>query len=110
MHFNEEEIVLLHGKVSFRQDEPQVVVDNLTPIRQDSPSLRALHLNIEHITDMKLLQSIQQTLTTFRGIHPVFLHTNKGVIATGPKNHVDLSPELVQKLVELLGKSSVWDE
>ena len=110
MHFNEEEIVLLHGKVSFRQDEPQVVVDNLTPIRQDSNKLRALHLNIELVSDMQLLQTVQQTLTQFRGIHPVYLHTPRGVIATGPKNHVDLTPELTAKLVELLGKSSVWEE
>ena len=110
MHFKEEEIVILQGKVSFRQDEPQVVVDNLTPVRQDAQNLRALHLNIEHVSDMKLLENVQQTLAAFRGIHPVFLHTPRGVIATGPKNHVELKPELVQKLVELLGKSSVWDE
>jgi len=109
MHFTEEEIVILRGKASFRQDEAQVVVDDLTPFKAEAHTLKALHVGLKNIRNPQLLEQIKETLAQARGIHPVYLHTDHGVVNVSAQNYVDMSPPLLEELKKVVGNANVWE-
>ncbi|MFH1429841.1 MAG: OB-fold nucleic acid binding domain-containing protein [Candidatus Margulisiibacteriota bacterium] len=107
-YFIEEEIVILKGKVSFKQEEVQVIIDELIPYQASRSKTQALHISFKNIQDEIIMEKVKDTLANFAGTSPVYIHTDTKVIDTSKHFAVNLLSDLEMQLAEIIGAENVW--
>jgi len=105
---NNDMVVVVRGKVNrdMRSDEFNVMADTVEPM-EELEKVRSLHIELVGVKDRQVLARMKETLAFFRGKDPVFIRMDGKLVALGRDFHVDISPELVSQLEELLGTGSV---
>jgi DNA polymerase-3 subunit alpha len=105
---NNDQVVVVKGKINrdMRNDEFNVVAESVDAM-EELEKVRSLHVELVGIRDKQVLSSMKETLLFFRGHDPVFIRMDGKKIALGDSFKVDISPELVNRLEDLLGSGSV---
>lgn len=105
---NNDEVVIVKGRVNrdMRNDEFNVVADSVEPM-EELEKVRSLHIELVGVKDKHVLSRMKEVLKFFSGEDPVFIRMDGRRVALGKNFHVDINPELVSQLEELLGSGSV---
>ena len=105
---NNDEVVIVRGRVNrdMRTDEFNVVAESVEPM-EELEKIRSLHIELVGVKDKKVLARMKEILQFFRGQDPVYIRMDGRRVALGKGFHVDINPELVSQLEELLGSGSV---
>ncbi|MBN2057627.1 MAG: DNA polymerase III subunit alpha [Candidatus Saganbacteria bacterium] len=105
---NNDQVVLVKGKVNrdMRSDEFNVAADSVEPLAQ-MEKVRSLHIELVGVKDQQILNEMKDILQSHRGADPVFIRLDGKSVALGRDFHVEIEPELVNRLETLLGSGSV---
>jgi len=74
---------------------------------EELEKVRSLHIELVGIEDEQVLSKVKELLLSSTGQDPVFIRMDGKAIAAGKSFHVEINPELVNQLEELLGSGSV---
>lgn len=105
---NNDEVVVVKGRINrdVRTDEFNIVADTIEPL-EELERVRSLHIELVGIKDPHILSRMKEILLFFKGEDPVFIRMDGRSIELGKNYHVDINPELVNQLEELLGSGAV---
>ncbi|KPJ64139.1 DNA polymerase III subunit alpha [candidate division WOR-1 bacterium DG_54_3] len=105
---NNDEVVVVKGRINrdMRTDEVNVVAETVEPM-EELEKVRSLHIELVGIKDKHTLSRMKEILSFFKGEDPVFVRMDGRRIALGRNFHIDINPELVSQLEELLGGGAV---
>ncbi len=108
-YLKEGEIVVLKGRVSFREEEPKIVVSEIKHVDELYKSIKAIKVDLSGVNSMGL-EKLKEKLSQFPGKTPVYLQLNtksyKSVqILVGEDLFVSPSEGLMEELRELVGEN-----
>lgn len=105
---NNDEVVIVKGRLNrdMRTDELNVMADAVEPM-EELEKIRSLHIELVGIKENQVLNRMKEILSFFRGEDPVFVRMDGKRIALGRNFNVDINPELVSQLENLLGTGAV---
>jgi DNA polymerase-3 subunit alpha len=105
---NNDEVVVVKGKVNrdMRTDDYNIVAETVEPM-EELEKVRSLHIELVGVKENQVLSRMKDILMFFKGEDPVFIRMDGRNIAIGKSFHVDINPELVSQLEELLGSGAV---
>ncbi|MFC1571361.1 DNA polymerase III subunit alpha [Candidatus Margulisiibacteriota bacterium] len=105
---NNDAIVIVRGRVNrdMRSDNFNIVAETVTPM-EELEKVRSLHVELVDIKDNGVLSKMREILFSFKGANPVLIRIDGRSIAIGRDFHVDINPELIEQLEQLLGAGSV---
>jgi len=104
----EENIVLIKGRVSLREDEAaKIICDEVLPITKNRT--RKLYIKVEDMQDKDAMKSIISMLKFFCGDFPVYIYSDndKKVYQLAKECWVDLNDCVLDELKEKLGAENV---
>lgn len=101
-------IVLVSGKLNrdARNDEYKIIVENVFPL-EEIEKRRLLIIEIVDLKDKETLDRLKQTLLFYKGEDPVIIYYEGKRIQASQNFHVDINPELITQIENLLGTGSV---
>ncbi|MCX5726997.1 MAG: DNA polymerase III subunit alpha, partial [Candidatus Saganbacteria bacterium] len=101
-------VVIIKGRVNrdSRTDEYNIIVEGVEPLESYKRG-RILHIQMDAVENMDLLNTLKEVLLLHPGEEPVFLHMDGRVVAAGREYFVNVSPELVTQIENLVGQGSV---
>lgn len=105
---NNDEVVVVTGKINrdMRTDEYNVVAENIEPM-VELEKIRSLHIELVSVREQSVLSRMKEILLFYRGEDPVYIRMDGKGIQLGKSYTVDINPELVGQLEELLGSGAV---
>ncbi|MGB9613527.1 MAG: OB-fold nucleic acid binding domain-containing protein, partial [Candidatus Margulisiibacteriota bacterium] len=105
---NDDQVVVIKGRLNrdFRTDELNVVVEAVEPL-EEVEKIRSLHIELVDITDKNVLDRMKEILRFFCGEDPVFISLDGKKVELGKDFRVDINPQLVEELEQLLGTGAV---
>jgi DNA polymerase-3 subunit alpha len=105
---NNDEVVVVKGRINrdMRTDEFNVVAETVEPM-EELEKVRSLHIELVGIRDKDILSRMREILSFFKGQDPVLIQMDGKRVALGRNFHVDINPEMVSQLEELLGSGAV---
>ncbi|MFH1683713.1 MAG: DNA polymerase III subunit alpha, partial [Candidatus Margulisiibacteriota bacterium] len=103
-----DEVVVVKGRVNrdMRTDEYNVVAETIEPM-EELEKVRSLHVELVGVRDKQVLDKMKGIILGYNGPDPVFIRMDGKSVALGKGFQVDINPELVSKLEELLGSGAV---
>ncbi len=109
-YINEGEVVFLNGKVSFRDDSPKIIAEEMKHIHDVYGMIKAINLDLSKVGDRDL-SDLKNKLFDFPGKIPVYLRmstkAHKGVeILVGKDLHVSPNERLMNEIKELVGNEN----
>jgi len=101
-------VVIIRGRMNrdARTDELNVVVENVEPLAE-LENVRSLHVEVVDVKDKQVLERLKEILMFYKGDDPVVIYYDGNKITASSKYHVDINPDLVAQIEELLGTGSV---
>ncbi len=105
----EDSPVIITGKVDFRRDTPQIIVDSVELV-DSSNGKRSLHIKIPPNITHDELNSIKTILTMNRGTESTYLHFGDKIVSASDAYNVTISEELIKNLEQISGPDTVWIE
>lgn len=105
---NDDEVVIVKGKLNrdFRTEELNVVADTVEPL-QELEKIRSLHIELVDVSDKQVLAGMKEILSFFKGEEPVFIRLDGKSVELGKNYRVDINPDLIERLEQLLGGGAV---
>jgi len=105
---NNDEVVVVKGKINrdMRTEEYNVVAENIEPM-VELEKIRSLHIELVSVREQSVLSRMKEILLFYRGEDPVYIRMDGKGIQLGKSYTVDINPELVGQLEELLGSGAV---
>lgn len=113
-YLKEGSVVILTGRVSFREQPPKIIVNEVREIKDAYQLIKNISIDLSGVSDDGL-ETLKDRLLRFPGRVPVFLHLNtnshkKVQILVGDNLFVEPSEVLVDTLKESLGESRItWE-
>jgi len=100
-------ILVVKGRLNrdMRSDEINVVAETVEPI-SEVEKVRTLHIDVVDIKDRNVLEKLKDVLLGSKGEDSVMIYYDGKKIAASSKYHVDISPQLIERIEELLGSGS----
>lgn len=104
---NEDAVVIIKGKMNrdSRTEELNVIAESIDPL-VELEKIRSLHIEIVEVKDKKVLERLREILLFFKGNDPVMLYYDGQRVSAGIKYRVDITPELISQIEELLGSGA----
>ncbi|MDP8265587.1 MAG: DNA polymerase III subunit alpha [Candidatus Aceula meridiana] len=104
-------VVVLVGKVSFRDEAPKLIVNDIKNVKESYQSIKTIKIDLSGVGESGL-EKLKNRLEHFPGKVPVYLHLNtnshKSVqILVGQDLYVDPSEALMDDLKDLLGAERI---
>ncbi len=105
---NNDEVIVVKGKINrdMRTDEYNIVAETIEPM-EELEKVRSLHIELVGVRDKQVLARMKEALKFFKGEDPVFIRMDGRSVELGRNFHVDINPELISQLEELLGSGAV---
>ena len=105
---NNDEVIVVTGKINrdMRTEEYNVVAEKIEPM-VELEKIRSLHIELVGVSDQSVLSRMKEILLFYRGEDPVYIRMDGKGIQLGKSYAVDIIPELVSQLEELLGSGAV---
>jgi DNA polymerase-3 subunit alpha len=100
----EDSVIILTGKVNYRDERISVIMDKCSPIAADAESLQIF---LEEDIDSTNLKSIYYAVEEFPGHIPLFININGSTIKACDELSVTIEKELVNRLKDLEGVQKV---
>ena len=100
-------IVIIKGKINrdMRTNEFNIIVDTIDQLDEGIKE-RVLIIDIDGVEDKNLLDQVKIILTSSPGLERVLLRIKDKVVEVGESLKVNISPELVMQLEQILGQHS----
>ena len=112
-HLKLDEVLLVSGRVSLREDRPKVIAQDVIPLEQAwSRRANRIRITMPHPVERQKLETLKQMLLKHPGEIPIELTLGKGGgqairVAVGDTLRVDPSPNLFDTLIELVGVEGI---
>ena len=112
-HLKVDEVVLVSGRASLREDRPKLLAQEVIPLEQAwARRAQSIQIRLLPTLERKILETLKETLAAHPGEIPVELTLangkNGGVrIAVSDTLRVSPSPELFQALLRLVGPEAI---
>jgi DNA polymerase-3 subunit alpha len=113
-YLKEGSVVILRGRVSFREQQPKIIVGEIRDIKDAYSMIKNISIDLSGVSE-EGLETLKERLLRFPGKVPVFLHLNtnahkKVQILVGDKLFVQPCESLIDNLKEFLGESRIsWE-
>lgn len=106
--FNDETIIRATGKVRTNNDERSIQLTNI--IELDPLSLsKKVHIDLASIhTTPTMLATLKTTLANHKGDIPTYFHYNSSTILAGQSFWTTGTPDCLNTIEEIVGKSHIW--
>jgi DNA polymerase-3 subunit alpha len=103
-----DEAVIVKGKLNrdFRTEELNVQADEVKTL-EELEKVRSLQVEFVDIKDPQVLTMMKEVLALHRGTDPVLVRMDGRSVELSKDHWVDINPELVEQLEQLLGEGSV---
>lgn len=106
----EGEVAFISGKVSTRDDEPKIIVNDMKPMHEIYSAIRSLKIDLSASNDEKFV-NLKKKLSHFPGKIPVYLKLNtkdqKSVqILVGKELYVTPNENLMAEIKQLVGEEN----
>lgn len=110
-YLKEGAVVVLRGRVSFREEAPKIIVAEIRGVKEAYQSIKNISLDLSG-TDEKAMEALKDRLSRFPGKVPVHLHLNTNEhkrvqILVGENLFVQPSETLIDNLKEILGEEKI---
>ena len=110
-YLKEGDVVIVKGRVSFRDNEPKIIVTDMKHFDEIYKAIKSVNVNLSEMDDITL-KNLKDRLKHFPGKIPVYLRldtiSNQGVqILVGEDLFVDPKEILMNELKEVVGKDKV---
>ncbi len=110
-YLKEGAVVVLRGRVSFREEAPKIIVAEIRGVKEAYQSIKNISLDLSG-TDEKAMEALKDRLSRFPGKVPVHLHLNTNEhkrvqILVGENFFVQPSETLIDHLKEILGEEKI---
>ncbi|OGX39220.1 MAG: DNA polymerase III subunit alpha [Omnitrophica WOR_2 bacterium RIFCSPHIGHO2_02_FULL_52_10] len=107
-YIHEGEVVFLSGKVSFRDNDPKIIVEDMKQIHDVYGTIKAINLDLTEVGERDL-SDLKKKLASFPGKVPVYLRlntkTHKSVeILVGEDLYVAPNEQLMNEIKEFVGE------
>ncbi len=104
---NEDSVIVIKGKMNrdARTEELNIVVESVEPLLE-LEKVRSLHIEVIDVKDKQVLERLKEILLFYKGGDPVIIYYDGRKISTGSKYRVDINPDLIAQIEELLGSGS----
>ncbi|HTY13353.1 MAG TPA: hypothetical protein VMD02_04090, partial [Candidatus Omnitrophota bacterium] len=89
-----------------RTEELNMIAEQVDPLA-DLEKIRSLNVEMVDVQDKQVLERLKNILLFYKGSDPVVLYYDGSRIPAGSKFRVDINPDLVNQIEELLGTGSV---
>jgi len=101
---NDDAVIIIKGKLNrdARTEEMNVWAETVEPLAE-LEKVRSLHIEVVELKDKAILERLKDILLFYRGNEPVIIYYDDQKVAAGSKYRVDINPELVERIEELLG-------
>lgn len=101
-------VVIIKGRLNrdSRTDEYNVIAEIVEPLESFKRG-RILHIHMDDIENLDLLNTLKELLLLHPGEEPVFLHMDGRTVAIGREYFVNIEPELVTQIENIVGQGSV---
>ncbi len=101
-------VVLLRGKLSLKEDQPKILANSILPIEQVFSLVTSININLFGLRE-NIFETVKDKLAGHPGTIPVYLHLNtpqkkKVRILVGNQLYVSSNEALIKELDELLGQ------
>ncbi len=112
-HLKMDEVLLITGRVSLREDRPKVIVQDVIPLDQAwSRRANRIRITMPHPVERQKLEALKQMLLKHPGEIPIELMLGNGSseairVAVGDTLRVAPSPELFGSLIGLVGPDGI---
>lgn len=105
---NNDAIVVVRAKINrdMKTDEFNLLVDTVEQLDEGKKE-RVLHIDIDGVEDKNILDRIKAVLLEFSGPESVYLHVHNETVEAGEALRVNICPELIEQLEQILGKYSI---
>ena len=106
-YIHEGEVVFLSGKVSFRDNDPKIIVEDMKQIHDVYGTIKAINLDLTEVGERDL-SDLKKKLASFPGKVPVYLRlntkTHKSVeILVGEDLYVAPNEQLMNEIKDFVG-------
>ena len=104
-------VVVLIGRVSFRDEAPKIIINDIKSVRQAYEAVKTINIDLSGVNENGL-ENLKKRLQHFPGKVPVYLHlhtsSHKSVqILVGQDFFVSPSEALMDDLKEILGEERI---
>ncbi len=105
---SEDSVVVVRGKLNrdSRTEDLNVIAEQVDPLA-DLEKVRSLQIEMVDVQDKEVLERLKNILLFYKGDDPVVIYYNGDRISAGSRFRVDINPDLVSQIEELLGTGSV---
>ncbi|MFH0886709.1 MAG: DNA polymerase III subunit alpha, partial [bacterium] len=108
-HLSDDRIVVLKGKIDQRNEEWQVVVEDVESLESEEQK-KYLHIDPAGKLSRENLENIRLILSQHKGTSQVFIHCDGTKVKVGDDFCASITPKLMLDIERLLGRGSVWME
>lgn len=107
-HIVPNNVILLRGKLSLKEDQPKIIANSILPIEQAFNLVTSINLNLSGLRE-NIFETVKDKLASHPGSVPVYLHFStpqkkKVRILVGNQLYVSSNEVLIKELDELLGQ------
>lgn len=101
-------VILLRGKLSLKEDQPKIIANNILPIEQAFNLVTTININLSGLRE-NIFETVKDKLARHPGTVPVYLHFDtpqkkKVRILVGNQLYVSSNEMLIKELDEILGQ------
>ncbi len=107
--FQDDNLVLIKGRVRVNNDEITVSCDELQLIDK-ARKHQTLHIDLENVEDLFLMEEIKKISQQFRGRIPLYLHHGDSRVLAHQKYWISEDMLCVNQIENLVGANRVWRE
>jgi DNA polymerase-3 subunit alpha len=110
-YLNEGQVVFIMGKVSFREERPNLIVENIKHIHDIYTTVKAIKIDLRN-ADSKQMEDLKKKFRSYPGEIPVYLLLNTSAkknveIVVGRNLHVRPNENLFNDIKTLIGEENL---
>ncbi len=106
-YLNEDIPLIISGKVDMRNDEPQIICEEVE-ILDRVKTKRSLHIEISTKIGPEHLAGLKTLLAMYRGEEPTYIHIDGKIVSASGNYHTTISPLLIDEIEKVTGRGSAW--
>ena len=106
---SEDAALVIKGKVDFRNDEAQVIVDS-AELLEETSAKRSIHIRLSSSVRQEDLVNLKSVLAMFKGEEDTYIHIGDKIVSASESYGTRIGQELISNIERITGPGSAWIE
>jgi len=99
--------LIVKGKVESRNDEPQVIAENVEPLESVNAK-RSIHIKLDPQVKQDDLSRLKTILAMFKGEEETYIHIGDKIVSASESYGTSINPALISNIEQVTGPGSTW--